>query len=164
MQNSTDEIQTSHTALATIKQEPQSDSVTSNKTSALPDHSPATKRPKVEFDFTFDDVICCGVEMGELIMIEKVEKELEKYIKDPVDITSLREKSFCPLKWWKNKDLYFPALANIAKKYLCIPATSTPSERVFSLAGNIVTKKRCQLLPENVDRLVFLSSNKKYFC
>ena len=95
-------------------------------------------------------------------MIKKVEKEMEKYIKDPVDINSLREKSFYPLKWLKNKNFYLTALANIAKKYLCIPATSTPSVCVFSLAGNIVTKKRYQLLPENVDRLFFFS-NKKYF-
>ena len=151
--------------VATVKQEPITadiDRVIKTEASASNEPSPA-KRSKVDFDFNFDDVICCGVEMGEMILIEKAEKEFEKYVYEPVDIASLREKSFCPLKWWHSKSLYFPALANFAKKYLCIPATSTPSERVFSLAGNIVTKNRCQLLPQNVDRLVFLSSNKKYF-
>ena len=35
LQNFIDQIQTSHTALITIKQEPESDSVTSNKTMML---------------------------------------------------------------------------------------------------------------------------------
>ena len=42
---------------------------------------------------------------------------------------------------------------------LCIPATSTPSERVFSAAGNTVVKKRACLDSETVDELVFLHSS-----
>ena len=47
----------------------------------------------------------------------------------------------------------------MARKYLDLPATSTPSERVFSIAGSIVNKKRACLLPENVNMLVFLYEN-----
>ncbi|KAL4008530.1 hypothetical protein ACER0C_002382 [Sarotherodon galilaeus] len=46
-----------------------------------------------------------------------------------------------PLTWWKNNATRFPTLANLAKSYLAVPATSTPSEGLFSVAGNIVTKK-----------------------
>ena len=38
-------------------------------------------------------------------------------------------------------------------------ATSVPSERLFSVAGNIVSAKRAALLPENVEKLVFLHEN-----
>jgi hypothetical protein len=40
-----------------------------------------------------------------------------------------------PLQWWKVKQHQFPLLAALAKKYLGVPATSAPSERVFSTAG-----------------------------
>ena len=58
----------------------------------------------------------------------------------------------------KNEARY-PTLSKMARKYLALPATSTPSERVFSIAGSIVIKKRACLLPENVNMLVFLYEN-----
>ena len=33
-----------------------------------------------------------------------------------------------PLKWWKENGAKYPYVANIARKYLAIPATSAPSE------------------------------------
>ena len=48
------------------------------------------------------------------------------------------------------------------KYYLCIPATSAPSERIFSTANQIVTKKRSNLLPEHVNMFIFLHDNFKY--
>ncbi|KAJ8333738.1 hypothetical protein SKAU_G00410570 [Synaphobranchus kaupii] len=44
-----------------------------------------------------------------------------------------------PLEWWKQHEVNFPLVAMLAKKYLCIPTTSSPSERAFSASGNIVT-------------------------
>ena len=40
--------------------------------------------------------------------------------------------------------------------YLAVPASSAASERVFSTAGNIVTKLRNRLGTERVDTLTFL--------
>ena len=51
-----------------------------------------------------------------------------------------------------------PQLSALACKYLGSPATSVPCERLFSEAGNIVTKKRAALTSDNVNRLVCLSN------
>ena len=50
-------------------------------------------------------------------------------------------------------------LVPVAKKILAIPATSTPSERSFSVAGRLIEERRTSLDPENVDKLLFLHSN-----
>ena len=64
-----------------------------------------------------------------------------------------------PLVWWKHEAKKYPMLSLIARKYLCICATSSPSERLFSSAGNIVTQSRASLKPDKVDMRTFLSKN-----
>ncbi|KAK0141639.1 Zinc finger BED domain-containing protein 1 [Merluccius polli] len=64
-----------------------------------------------------------------------------------------------PLEWWKKNEGHFPHVAKLARKYLCIPATSSPSERAFSASGNIVSCQRSALKPARVDQLVFLALN-----
>ncbi len=64
-----------------------------------------------------------------------------------------------PIVWWKEHKGQYPKLSVLARKYLCITATSSPSERVFSTGGNIVTCLQSSLKPQNVDRLVFLAKN-----
>jgi len=46
----------------------------------------------------------------------------------------------------------------MARRFLAIPATSAPIERVFSIGGNIITKSRNRLSPETVKKLVLLKS------
>ena len=60
-----------------------------------------------------------------------------------------------PLIWWRNNEKYFPRLSQLARKYLCVPATSVPSKRAFSVAGHVVNEKRSSLLPENVSYVSF---------
>ena len=63
-----------------------------------------------------------------------IENELSSYLQ-----SASVESDTDPLKWWKVHEVVFPALSHLAKKYLLVPATSSPSERVFSCSGNIVT-------------------------
>ena len=42
------------------------------------------------------------------------------------------------------------------------PATSVPAERIFSLAGFVVRKKRTKLLPKHVNQQIFLAKTKDH--
>ena len=74
---------------------------------------------------------------------DKLDSEIETFC-NTTNIT--REED--SLKWWAERESLFPCLSWVAKKYLAIPASSVPSEWIFSLAGNIVSKKRACLKPE----------------
>lgn len=63
------------------------------------------------------------------------------------------------LQWWKANEFRFPFIAQLAKVYLCIPATSVPSERVFSTAGDILNAQRSRHKSKHVDSLIFLKKN-----
>ena len=64
-----------------------------------------------------------------------------------------------PLEWWKLRCVEFPHIAKVARKVLCIPASSAPSERVFSAAGLTISNLRAGLLPENASALVVLNQS-----
>ena len=64
--------------------------------------------------------------------------------------------------WYRHKSKW-PALTCLALSYISCPRSSVTSERVFSLTGNIVSKKCCALLPGNIGRLAFIKFNYKKF-
>ena len=53
--------------------------------------------------------------------------------------------------------IVLPTMAKLAQKYLCVCASSSPSERIFSCSGHIVSKnwKRTLLKPDKVNMLVY---------
>ena len=53
----------------------------------------------------------------------------------------------------------YPLVAKVAQRLLAIPATSVASERLFSKAADVITKKRNRLVPRKADRIVFLMEN-----
>ena len=61
-----------------------------------------------------------------------------------------------PLLWWQTRHLTLPILAELARRVLCTPATSAPSERLFSHAGLTIANDRASLLPENAANLIYL--------
>ena len=102
---------------------------------------------------------------GHLGVLSKCQ-EISAYLSEPIlpvrspdgkaNIEELRR------YWYRHKDEW-PALTRLALSYLSCPPSSVTSERVFSLAGNIVTKKRCALLPGNISKLAFIKFNYKKF-
>jgi hypothetical protein len=62
------------------------------------------------------------------------------------------------LEWWRTHESRYPRVARAAKIFLAIPATTAPSERLFSLAGGMLNKKRTRMAPEMVEVLAVLQS------
>ena len=69
-----------------------------------------------------------------------------------------------PLKWWwaRKREGSLQSLVSLVNAYSCVPATSVPSEQLFSDAGNLVTEKRLAhdngwyMRHDNIDMLLFL--------
>jgi hAT family C-terminal dimerisation region len=60
------------------------------------------------------------------------------------------------LKYWASKEYEYLIIARIARDHLAIPATLATSESVFSIGGDIITKKRNKLGVDNTRRLLCL--------
>ena len=87
-------------------------------------------------------------------LAEEVQAEIVQYQRE-TDLSLYGD----PLSWWKSKCTIYPQLSNIAKTILAVPATSVPSERVFSAAGELISSRRNRLDPENVNMMLFLHGN-----
>ena len=108
-----------------------------------------------------EEIIDAGAD-GDLSVEGIVANEIRKYQSDR-DLRLQKDGCYnCPLEWWRLHNTDYPHIWKVAERILAIPATSAPSERVFSSAANIVDKKRVRLKPENVDLLVFLRGNKDF--
>ena len=80
--------------------------------------------------------------------------ELDRYISAPLPETSIN-----PYKWWTEHKHLYPHVATLARNKMSIPATSLPSERLFSKAGTVISDRKTRLKPENTEKLIFLSKN-----
>ena len=89
---------------------------------------------------------------------ENEETEFDNYFRTPKASYDIN-----PFQWWQNNQKSFPVLFELARKYLCIPATSVPSERLFSDAGNQICEERNRLKASTVTELLFLKRNSEYF-
>ena len=115
-------------------------------------------------DSSSDDSNDDQEEVAEESIESIVTKKLDKYKKEKgahlfVNGSNADKGFNSPLQWWKQNHREYPNIWMLAKRILSVPATSAPSERVFSVASLIATKKRGSLKPDNVNMLVFLKEN-----
>ena len=64
------------------------------------------------------------------------------------------------LKWWKVKELSWPALSKMAKQYLAAPVSSAGVERVFSAAGKMHGDLRKSMADESLKHSLFAKYNR----
>ena len=111
---------------------------------------PQPKRKKEETAMSF----LLGTECYDSLSTPTWKDEIEQFQKEP----QLHHDEDA-LLWWRTNEARFPTLGKLARKYLCVPATSVPSERIFSTAGHVISCRRSSLTPENADMLIFLHKN-----
>lgn len=93
--------------------------------------------------------------------------ELEEYLQaEGLDIQALNEETgkieyTNPLVWWKDHADDFPVVAKLARVFLSIPATSAPSERVWSEASQVISAKRASLSKSISSGIMFVKRNIK---
>jgi len=90
---------------------------------------------------------------GELNTQPESENEIQTFFQMP-----LADRNEDIILWWKRNASCLPVLSGLARIYLAIPATSTPSERVFSTAGNLISEKRTSLSCDSVQAGMALKS------
>jgi len=86
------------------------------------------------------------------IRTEQHEDEFERYLK----YVETAEEGDDPIEWWKRHEFEYPCLTKMAMDYLCIPATSVPSEQLFSKAGETISDRRNRLHSQTAKMLLSL--------
>ena len=80
----------------------------------------------------------------------EVKRELASYNTVP----SVDTMVFDNVGWWKENCKSYPLMSKLARILFGTPATSAPTERTFSVAGNIARSKRSNLTSDCVEMLV----------
>ena len=100
-------------------------------------------------------------DIGDLTQLdEKIIQELHSY--NAIKFSAKQKKDTHVLKWWRDRRTQFPCLVEAVKALLHTPATSVPSERIFSEAGYIARARRSKILPKNLNKFIFIKKNMKY--
>ena len=115
---------------------------------------PAAKKTKKSLAELLGQVKKTSTSANATTPAARIDLEMSRYVSAP-EI----ELDADPLQWWSMHAGVYPSLVKLARKYLCVCGTSSASEQLFSVAGNIVTAKRSLLKPHKVDMLVFLTKN-----
>ena len=87
-----------------------------------------------------------------------IEDEFKRYMLEPQ--TNWRVNDV--MQWWSDHEANFPHIALLALKYLAIPASSAPSERIFSQLKLVIDRKRWRMDAGRVERVIFLRCNKLF--
>jgi len=96
------------------------------------------------------------------IRVEKQIDPIDKLINEYINDIKNCESEICPLNYWKKREFISPILAELAKKFLSIQASSGAVERMFNTSGYIFSNKRRKTGVKLFERLVFLKLNDKF--
>jgi hypothetical protein len=99
---------------------------------------PLTNQKKASSATTADNVKA----QKKLLWQKSANREVENYL----DLGAIKVSSdLISMDWWKIHKHQFPCIPKLARKWLCVTATSTASERVLSDCGLALTAKSSRL-------------------
>ena len=61
-----------------------------------------------------------------------------------------------PVEYWRSNKENLMILFHVSLRVFCIPASSVPSEELFSAAGYSVWDRRNRIKPENVNKVLMV--------
>ena len=85
-------------------------------------------------------------------------EEVERYFALSVALSDRVD----PVMFWLQNESQYPLLSPIAIDLLCIPASSAPVERTFSVATESTIGKRNRLSDKNLEREIMIRNNEHY--
>jgi hypothetical protein len=94
----------------------------------------------------------CGIDMKDRISSSNVltiQQQLAKF-------WSIPKNEFTCASFWQLHSQSMPQLAFLARKYLCISASSVPCESTFSISNYVLRKNRLALTSKNIRYTMFL--------
>ena len=112
---------------------------------------PPTKRCKAE-GFAFKRLAQPKQNTTPTPALSEVQKYLELSIQDP---------DSNPLETWRQYEKDLPRIAKLARKYLCLAASSAPVERLFSVAGKVFRPDRCRMSDKVFESLMMIKCGQK---
>ena len=91
-------------------------------------------------------------------MFGEPESAIQKQMKTYESMTEAKDDTDL-LRWWKSHSKELPLLSFMVRIIFCMPAASSKSKRVFSVAGRIVTPSRARTAPEQVENIDIMKGN-----
>jgi len=85
----------------------------------------------------------------------RAKSEIDVYLDEPV--VQIHD-YFTILDYWRINSDRFPQLSRMARDYLAVPGTSTPSERAFSGGRQLITDFRCSLSGDTITACMLLKN------
>ena len=113
------------------------------------DKSSSSAQAKSLFDDLMEEE---PAELSSRGFVETAEAEFSKYLAD-------RDLSDNPLEFFKKKAKEYPRLLVLVPQVLCAPASTACVERLFSVAGCLLTARSMSLTDDNFENQLFLSVN-----
>ena len=105
-------------------------------------------------DFLVTASAAAAVDSLDISSAEIADREIKIWQTRTVPISKVKN----PLDEWRHGAVHlFPLLGVLVRRVLAIPATSAALERLFSTAGNVMTKKRSRLTCDNMEELVYFN-------